>query len=79
MSELDGNKTIEQLLAELQEARKRLDETTEAEQAARMQSTNARNVYNGLTKRLDAAYAKLRASAPRDTDWNQAGKGGLLA
>jgi hypothetical protein len=71
MSELDRNKTIEQLLTELTEARKRLDETTEAERTARSQRIDAVNVFNGVTKRLDAAYRKLRESAPHDTDWSR--------
>jgi len=71
MSELDGNIPIEKILAELNEARLKLDAAVEEEKAASARLTDAQNVYNGTTRRLDVAMRKLRESAPKDTDWNR--------
>jgi hypothetical protein len=70
MSELDSNKTIEQLLSELMQARADLDAAEASEKQASNRLSDARNVFNGVTKRLDIAYRKLRESAPRSTDWH---------
>jgi hypothetical protein len=79
MIELDGNKTIEQLFVELQAARLKLEEAIEQEKAIDHRLTDARNVFNGITKKLDAAYKKLRESAPWNTEWHSAEhKGGAV-
>ena len=79
MSELEGNKTILQMLAELTNARVKLDAAIEEDKAADRRLSDARNVFNGVTKRLDAAYKKFRESAPWNTDWHSAEhKGGAV-
>jgi len=73
------NETIEQLLAQLQEARKDLDEKTAEEQSARNRHVDARNVYNGITKKIDVAMRKLREGYPQDSDWRNGQREGGAA
>jgi hypothetical protein len=77
MSELDGNipKTIEQLLAEVQEAnakliaaRKQEEEADEAAGIAANRTKDALNVFNGAARRFEAA---LHKAAPAGTVWNE--------
>jgi hypothetical protein len=68
MSTLDGSpKTLEQLFAELKDAGDALEK-----------AVDALNVYNGITKKIDAQLRKLRESSPPRTDWSDASavKGG---
>lgn len=79
MSELDGKKTIEQLIPELREAKKVLEDRIEEEKVASNRTTDARNAYNSLCKKMDAAVAALKQEAPWNTDWHSAVKRGVTA
>ncbi len=70
MSELDGNKAIEQLFAELAQARVAFDAATEAEKDYANKKRDALNLSNGISKRIDAAVRKMRESAPPGTAWS---------
>jgi len=81
MSELDGDKTIEQLFAELAEAENHLETVRvnaaatikaagEMETKAANQTKDALNLYNGAARRIEEAMGKIRAAAPHGTIWN---------
>jgi hypothetical protein len=83
MSELDGKKTLEQLLAELEDARKGvmaarekssrdLEEAGELELKAANREKAAVQLYDGCARRFEEAVARIRASAPKGTDWSPA-------
>ena len=70
MSTLDGSpKTLEQLFLELKAAGDALEVARTEASTASNRSTDALNVYNGITKQIDAAMRKLREGAPRSTNW----------
>jgi hypothetical protein len=80
MSELDGKKTIEQLLAELEVARNKLSldraqsardfkEAGELELKAANREKAAVQLYDGCARRLEDAMQMIRASAPPGTTW----------
>ncbi len=77
---MSEEKTIEQLLSELNEAKLKLEQETEQEKydhirAAELQSKahnrvrDALNVYNGISRRIDEAIAKIKSAAPSCTAW----------
>jgi len=70
--------SLETLLPKLNAAKTDLDAREEEEKAANRRTTDARNVYNGICKSMDAAVAKLKEQAPWNTDWHAAvhGRGG---
>jgi hypothetical protein len=67
---MSEEKTIEQLIAELRDARTNLERATEEEKLADHRVTDARNVYNGICKRVDASIQKLKEGAPWNTEWH---------
>ncbi len=77
---MSEEKTIEQLLAELNEAKLKLEQATEQERKdqveaaeleakARNRVRDALDVYNGISRRIDEAIAKIKAAAPSCTAW----------
>ncbi len=68
---MSEEKTIEQLLAELNEAKATLETETVEEAKASHRVIDARNVYNGISKRIDAALAKLKSDSPAGTNWGE--------
>jgi hypothetical protein len=64
-----NEQTIEQIIAEHREAQKVLEGRIEEEKTASRRTTDARNVFNGICKRLDAAVLQMKKEAPWNTDW----------
>jgi hypothetical protein len=73
---MSEEKTIEQLLAELNEAKAALVAATEEEIKASHRVTDSQNVYNGICKKIDAALAKMKNDSPAGTDWRMGARGG---
>jgi hypothetical protein len=67
----ENGKTIEQLLAELKGAHDALEAAKAEVSKANNRHTDALNVFNGITHKLDAAMAVLRRAAPEQTDWQK--------
>lgn len=63
-------KTITDLVETVIKAKSALIAARTETAQARRRETEHLNFYNQTTKELDAAWQKLRASAPPDTDWS---------
>lgn len=64
---------IATLTLEVENAARALEEARGEESRAASAACTAVNNYNAATKALDAALAKLRAAAPRGSDWADQG------
>jgi hypothetical protein len=79
---MSEEKTLEQLLADQREAKKALEsameqqkkddaEALEISRKATHRVQDARQVYDGIAKRIDAALAKMRQESPEGTVWKE--------
>jgi hypothetical protein len=79
---MSEEKTIPQLLEELEQAGKTVDQRrterdetlkriNEEETTAHNRLVDAENIYNGIAKRLDTAIEKLKAASPLGTAWRE--------
>jgi hypothetical protein len=84
MAGLDGNKekSLEQLLIDHAAAKTALEaamakqdedlaEAREIEEKAEARVIDARNMFNGIARKIDEALAELRAEAPAGTAWQK--------
>jgi len=76
----EETKTISELFADLDDARKHLEEVRAMnsqdsqqilfmEEKSRNRLNDAFNVFNGITKRIDLILLKMKAEAPDMTKW----------
>lgn len=61
---------LSELLAELEEANKRLKDAKFAESQASSRTTQVLNEVNNLQKSIDAEMAKIKGAAEWNTDWH---------
>jgi hypothetical protein len=66
-----ADKSIGDLVMELEAARVRLKDTTDKESQARNERTTALNHYNDICKKIEAAIADVKDTAPSETDWGR--------
>lgn len=72
-----SDKSLADLILELQKAKDALGKARQTESFARSETTAATNRYNNLTKEIDAMMAEMKKKAPRDTDWRNEKKRGI--
>lgn len=72
-----SDKPIAELVSDVERLTARAVECARTEAAASRETTQARNELNAAQKQLDDAMAKLRSSAPWNTDWHSRANPGM--
>lgn len=79
MSEPALSTQLQHLLADLQKANERLARADQAYGEANRERCSALNAANALQQEFDKLVAKVRTTAPQDTDWRRLARQGRAA